>query len=732
MKTSPQKRMKQTFSPLGAWAFALGTSVGWGSLVVTSNTYLAQAGPWGSVLGLLAGTLVMIVISRNYAYLITCFPEPGGAYTYSREVFGYDHGFLTGWFLALTYLAVLWANATSIPLFARYFMGRLFEKGYLYSVFGYDVYLGEAVLSIAALLLAALLCSRFSKAAYRIMIGLVCLFAVGIAAVSAGALIGLDRPMSPAFAPDTEALSQVIRIAVISPWAFIGFESISHSAEEYSFQRNKVYGILLTAVLSTTALYACVTLLSVTAFPPQYSSWLEYIRDCGSLSGLEALPAFYAADYYLGSAGVGALMASLLALVITSLIGNLTAISRLFCALGRDRVLPGRIGELNRQSVPANAVWTAAAISIFIPFIGRTAIGWIVDVTTIGATLVYGFVSAAAMKLAGQRSDKTEYRTGAAGLAVMVAFGLYILLPNLISTGSMEKETYFLFIIWSVLGFVFFRRILHGDRSGRFGKSVIVWVALLSLVLLIALIWMRQSMISANQQMLANIRAHYETAGDMSSFRQADEQFIREQVTELDRSDSRTVLMATGMFLFSLIIMMTNYSYMNKRSLESERFANTDPLTGVKSKHAYMMQERNHDAAIREGTAQAFAVVVCDLNGLKQINDTYGHNAGDDYIRAASRMICEIFAHSPVFRIGGDEFVALLTGHDYENRETLMHTLHRQSESNLGRNAVVVSAGMAEYHPGEDQDVHSVFHRADALMYSRKQQLKSMGAPARS
>ena len=106
MKSNTEIKMASGVSPLGAWAFALGTSVGWGSLVVTSNTYLAQAGPWGSVLGLILGTVIMVVISKNYAYLIHSFPEPGGAYAYSRDVFGYDHGFLTGWFLALTYFAM--------------------------------------------------------------------------------------------------------------------------------------------------------------------------------------------------------------------------------------------------------------------------------------------------------------------------------------------------------------------------------------------------------------------------------------------------------------------------------------------------------------------------------------------------------------------------------------------------------------------------------------------------
>ena len=82
-------------SPMGAWAFAIGTSVGWGSLVVTANTYLAQAGPAGSVLGLALGAVIMGVISLNYAYLMRSYPDAGGAHAYAREVFGYDYGFIT-------------------------------------------------------------------------------------------------------------------------------------------------------------------------------------------------------------------------------------------------------------------------------------------------------------------------------------------------------------------------------------------------------------------------------------------------------------------------------------------------------------------------------------------------------------------------------------------------------------------------------------------------------------
>ena len=80
-------------SSLGAWAFSIGTAVGWGSLVVTSTTYLAEAGPLGSALGMLFGAGVMLVIACNYAYLMRAWPSGGGAYTYVCEMLGHDYAF---------------------------------------------------------------------------------------------------------------------------------------------------------------------------------------------------------------------------------------------------------------------------------------------------------------------------------------------------------------------------------------------------------------------------------------------------------------------------------------------------------------------------------------------------------------------------------------------------------------------------------------------------------------
>ncbi len=305
-----------------------GNRSGWGSLVVTSNTYLSQAGPLGTILGILAGTVLMLLMCRNFFFMASHYPRAGGIYTYTKEVYGYDLAFLMFWFLSLTYISIFWANATSLPLFSRFFIGDVFKTGHLFTLFGYDVYFMEVLLTIAAVLAIVFVCTRSRKIVIHATTAMAGIFAGGIALCCGAALWGKDlRGMSPGFIPDKEALSQVMRIAFISPWAFIGFESITHSIEEFNFKKDKLYRILVSSVLVSAALYIAVTLLSITAYPADCSSWLDYISNLGRYSGIEGLPHFYAAHHYLGDFGVAALMASLLSLVLTSLIGNLRSLS---------------------------------------------------------------------------------------------------------------------------------------------------------------------------------------------------------------------------------------------------------------------------------------------------------------------------------------------------------------------------------------------------------------------
>ena len=106
------------------------------------------------------------------------------------------------------------------------------------------------------------------------------------------------------------------------------------------------------------------------------------------------------------------------------------------------------------------------------------------------------------------------------------------------------------------------------------------------------------------------------------------------------------------------------------------------------------------------------------------MNDTKGHSEGDLMIRKACRLICELYDHSPVYRIGGDEFVAFLQGADYVRREELLAELSRKVEENRASGDVVIAAGMADYETADSQ-MRDTFRRADKRMYERKKQLKS-------
>ena len=149
-----------------------------------------------------------------------------------------------------------------------------------------------------------------------------------------------------------------------------------------------------------------------------------------------------------------------------------------------------------------------------------------------------------------------------------------------------------------------------------------------------------------------------------------------------------------------------------------------DDLTGIKNKKAYCEFENRLNLQIQSGESVRFAIAICDVNGLKMVNDTYGHIAGDEYIRSASKHVCETFKHSPVFRVGGDEFVVILLGSDFENREKLEQDFIEKVNDGTGKNKVSLACGISVFDPAHDKNVSVVFERADALMYKNKESMK--------
>ena len=160
----------------------------------------------------------------------------------------------------------------------------------------------------------------------------------------------------------------------------------------------------------------------------------------------------------------------------------------------------------------------------------------------------------------------------------------------------------------------------------------------------------------------------------------------------------------------------------DERLANANTRANLDALTGIRNKLAYNELVEKMNRQIANNSQGDFAITVFDLNDLKKINDTKGHQTGDIYICDACKLICQRFKHSPVFRIGGDEFVAVSCGEDYENIEKLVNSFAEHNAESRRNGGIVIACGMARFD--NDDIVAPVFLRADKKMYENKKQLK--------
>ncbi len=171
--------------------------------------------------------------------------------------------------------------------------------------------------------------------------------------------------------------------------------------------------------------------------------------------------------------------------------------------------------------------------------------------------------------------------------------------------------------------------------------------------------------------------------------------------------------------------------------IETEEKANTmqalavrDALTGIRNKTAYDYEVKKLEADLADGFNE-FGLAMIDLNFLKRTNDTYGHEKGNISIRRLCMHVCETFEHSPVFRIGGDEFIVILKFRDYKNADSLVEAFNNrldelQKDDTLQPwEKISAAIGYYKFDKTVDKTVEDVFKKADKAMYDRKVAMKA-------
>lgn len=159
--------------------------------------------------------------------------------------------------------------------------------------------------------------------------------------------------------------------------------------------------------------------------------------------------------------------------------------------------------------------------------------------------------------------------------------------------------------------------------------------------------------------------------------------------------------------------------------------AQKDALTGIRNRTAYEKEIEKTERELAVGRDE-FGIAMIDLNFLKRLNDTYGHEQGNEAIKKLCFIVCHVFEHSPVFRIGGDEFVVVLKGDDFRNRDALLlefngQLARLQAEADLQPwERVSAAVGIAAYDKTVDSSANDVVKRADTMMYERKKAMKAL------
>ena len=486
-------------SSLAVIALSFGYAVGWGAFVMPGTTFLPKAGPAGTLIGFALGTLAVIVLAYNYHKATVGVQGSGGVYGFITKIFGPNHGFLVGWVIFLAYLAIMWANATAMVLLVRYLFGNALQLGFHYTMIGFDVYFGEVLVSLAAIVVCGCICMVGKRFAVRLHTFFALALFAGVAVCFVAALCkytGGVGGLRPGFAMTGHRPIQILRIFAMVPWAFVGFEAVVQSSSEFRFPVRRTFRLLLTAILLSVLVYLMLLLLPLLALPDGYPNWRAYIKELPNLKGMNAMPVFAAARKTLGQLGVAAIGGAMLAGQLTAIFATYIAVSRLMRAMADDEMLPEWFGKCDHAGTPVNAILTVMCISLPMPFLGRAVIGWPVDISNLGAAVAYGYVSAVSLALLGKELDggnPVEKAAAVFGIVMSVVFSMLMLLPNYLSGSSLSTGAYLLLAIWCFVGFMLYRRAFIRDTKGRLGKSIIVWITVLVVIFFSSLMWFRRA-----------------------------------------------------------------------------------------------------------------------------------------------------------------------------------------------------------------------------------------------
>ena len=462
-----QLKLEKSMSPAQVWALALGSIVGWGCFVLPGDMFLPQAGVMGTLIGFGVGAFLICFVAVCYSYMIKYAPVAGGAFAYAYVGFGPTAAFVCGWALVLGYIAIIGIDVAALALIFRFLFPGVFEFGALYSIAGWQVYTGEVILMTFATLLFGWMNYRGNSFAGKLQVMLAFLLTIGIVSLFTGSA-SLETAqlgnLLPLFAEHRSELSCVLIIFAISPFLFVGFDTVPQAAEEFTFDPARARNIMIIAIICGVILYSLVTLAVGIAIPyPEMLAKMDAMRAAGGTAwatGEVAAMAF-------GKLGAVVLACAVMGAVCTGINGFYIATSRLLLSMARGRILPAWFGDIHpKYRTPYKALLFTMAIVLLTPFAGRSVVVWIVDMSSVGTGIGYLFSCLAARRvLLGSEgvSDRlVKQFCCVMGILASVLSIVLLLIPG--SPAYISEASRWCMVTWVVMG-VFFYFSSRGEWS---------------------------------------------------------------------------------------------------------------------------------------------------------------------------------------------------------------------------------------------------------------------------
>lgn len=441
-------RSSNSYRPSWVFAMAVGSAIGWGSFVLPFD-WIQQSGWLGATIGFIVGGLMIAVIGLNYGVAVKCLPVSGGGVAHALAACGRLHCAIAGWSLALGYSSIVALNASAVPLIFRSLYPNSSAGILLYTVAGWDVYLSDVLLSSLSLIVFALVASRgarFSGRFQTIAVATMIITVVTLLAWTIAVHGSAESLSGHALPDDLNIFTAAGAIVAIAPWAYVGFDSIPQLAGEFSFPPEKARRLLLGGIFGATAIY--ISMIFVTTLLTeggtkdlQHSVW----------------PIADAVSVNLGPVGISLLITAVLTGILTGLNGFYTASSRTVMTMGRAGILPEKFARLNQTpGIPSNAIYAVMCLCLITPWFGRAALGWVVDMASVGTTIAYLYTSLCVRKI-GQTGTVVGMQTprepnsatkllGNTGCILSFIFLVLLLFPG--APSSLSPQALIALAIW--------------------------------------------------------------------------------------------------------------------------------------------------------------------------------------------------------------------------------------------------------------------------------------------